>query len=480
MTGILVIDNLMSDEQRWNAINWHKAEKIVHQIQARIVKAVKAGDKRRVRSLQRLLSRSFAAKLLAVKRVTTNKGKNTAGIDGVLWKTPTQKWQSARKLNKPDYKALPLRRKYIPKGKGKKKRPLGIPTMRDRAEQALALLALLPIAETTADGQSNGFRPKRSVHDAIAACYNALRLKGSPAWIFEADIKGCFDYIDHQWILDHIPMDKRVLRMWLKAGCMNNGTFNPTPEGTPQGGIISPTLANMTLDGIEKLLKKHFKRHHKVHFVRFADDFIITAATKELLENEVKPLVQSFLNERGLVLSKQKSTITHIHDGFDFLGFNIRKYGNKLLIKPSKSNIQQLKDKVRRIIKAYRTAKTINLVYKLNEVIRGWGNYYRHVVSKRIFGYLDHTIWQMTWRWAKRRHPKKGLRWIKRKYFQHEGLRNWVFREKQDKTSLFKLASIPIRRHIKIRADANPFDIEWREYFILRSKKRNTKQLVAV
>ena len=468
---IFVIDNLQSDSERWNAVNWAKAEAIICRIQTRIVKAVKSGDKRRVRSLQRLLTRSRSAKLLAVKRVTSNQGKNTAGIDGVILKTSSQKWQAAFKLNRKDYKPLPLRRKYIPKKNGKK-RPLGIPTMQDRAEQALDLMALEPVAECMADGQSNGFRKKRSTHDAIAGCYNALRRKGSADWILEGDITGCFDNIKHQWILDNIPMNKKKLKGWLKAGCMENGVYKPTPEGTPQGGVISPTLANMALDGLEALLKKHFKRQHKVHFVRYADDFIITGATKQLLENEVKPLVVKFLVTRGLELSEEKTKISHINNGFDFLGFNIRKYHGKLLIKPAKSNIKVLLDKVRRVIKANRTAKTANLIFQLNPIVRGWGYYYRHVVSKQVFNYIDHMIWQMTWRWVKRRHPNKCLGWIKAKYFQREGNCSWVFKEKGDKFSLFKLVSIHIRRYIKIMAEANPYDPEWIEYFAKRAIRK--------
>ena len=256
-------------------------------------------------------------------------------------------------------------------------------------------------------------------------------------------------------------MNKSKLKGWLKAGCMENGLYKPTPEGTPQGGIISPTLANMTLDGLEALLKKHFKRHHKVHFVRFVDDFIITGVTKELLENEVKPLVVKFLVTRGLELSEKKTKISHINNGFNFLCFNIRKYNGKLLTKPAKSNIKELLDKVRRVIKANRMAKTANLIFQLNPIIRGWGYNYRRVVNKQVFSYIDHTVWDMKLRWANRKHSNKSLGWIKANYFQHEGNSNWVFREKRDKISLFKIASIRIRSHIKIKADANPYDSEW-------------------
>jgi RNA-directed DNA polymerase len=474
-----LINNLKSDTLAWKSIDWKRANKIASGIQARIVKAVQAGDQNRVRSLQRLLARSFTAKLLAVKRVTTNRGKNTPGIDGIRWTSPARKLREARRLNLKGYKASPLLRKYIPKDNNKK-RPLGIPTMKDRAEQAVEFMALDPVAECWADGMSNGFRKFRSTHDAICACFNALRLKGSPIWIFEGDIRGCFDNFDHLWMLDNIPTNKRKLRMWLKAGCMENAFFKPTTKGTPQGGILSPTLANMALDGIELLLKAHFGRRHKIHFIRYADDFIITGATKYILESKVKPLIIDFLKSRGLELSEHKTKITHINDGFDFLGFNVRKYNGKLLIKPAKPKVEKFLQNVKHIIKANYSAPTSLLVKKLNPVIRGWGYYYRFAVSKRVFCYADHHIWQMLWRWAKRRHPDKGLKWIKSKYFQHEGKRNWVFREMADPYSLFLLSSIPIRRYIKIKAEANPYDVAWKEYFEQRKFRRSISALDAL
>lgn len=474
----LLINNLKSDTLAWNSIDWTEARNIVSGIQARIVKAAQAGDKKKVRSLQRLLVRSFAAKLLAVKRVTTNRGKKTPGVDGIRWSSPARKLREARRLNLKGYQAQPLLRKYIPKDHNKK-RPLGIPTFKDRAEQALEQMALDPVAEWQADGMSNGFRRFRSTHDAICACYNALRLKGSPIWILEGDIKGCFDNFDHTWMLDNIPMNKRKLRMWLKAGCMENAFFKPTTKGTPQGGIISPTLANMALDGMESLLKANFGRKHKIHFVRYADDFIITGATRHILETKVKPLVIEFLKSRGLELSEHKTKITHINDGFDFLGFNVRKYRGTLLIKPAKVKIAKFLQNVKHIIKVNYSAPTSQLIQTLNPVLRGWGYYYRFAVSKRVFSYVDHRIWDMLRHWVKRRHPNKGLRWIKRKYFQREGTRNWVFREKDGRRSLFLLSGIPIRRYIKIRAEANPYDVVWKEYFERRAFRRSISALQA-
>lgn len=464
------IDDRMSKETLWNSINWNEVKRIVNRLQTRIVKAVKARNKKLVRSLQRLLSRSLAGKFLAVKRVSENRGKRTAGVDNKLLDTPVKKWQQACHLNRADYKPLPLKRIYIPKKNGKK-RPLGIPVMHDRAEQALELLGLEPVGECTADNHSYGFKKNRSTHDAISACFNALRGKGSAKWVLEGDIKGCFDHINHAWLMYCIPTRKSKLNKWLKSGYLEENMLYPTEEGTLQGGIISPTIANMALDGLQDLLSKSFNKKDKIHLVRYADDFIITGAKEELLSQRVKPLVEQFLFERGLSLSASKTRISHIDDGFDFLGFNIRKYKNKLLIKPAKSSVTGIKDKIKGIIAANKTAKTDNLIGILNPIIRGWANYYRHVVSQQTFDKIDNAIWEMTWKWAKRRHPNKPLKWIKTKYFQSIGSRSWVFGEKDGKLKLLSMSTFPIRRHIKIRSSANPFDPHWKGYFEKRSKR---------
>ena len=471
------VDGLPGDAENWNSVIWKKVVRLVTRLQARIVKAVEAGDRRRIRGLQRLLRRSEAAKLMAVRRVTSNRGRKTPGIDGIKLNTPAKKWQAARQLNPKEYNAIPLKRIYIPE-KNNKKRPLGIPSKFDRCEQALEVLALDPISECGADKCSDGFRKKRSAHDAMEGCYNALRLKGSPKRILEADIKGCSDFISHKWLSENIPTSRKKLRSWLKSGYLEKSMFHPTTSGTPQGGIISPVLANMTLDGIEEMLKSAFHISKKVHMVRYADDFIVTGESEELLENEVRPIIEEFLETRGLALSEEKTGISHIDDGFDFLGFNIRKYKGKLLTKPSKSGIASIKAKIRETVKANKSLKTETLMKKLNPVIRGWGNYYRHSASKETFTGIDHAIFEMTWKWAKRRHPKKSLRWIKSKYFQTERNRNWVFKEKGNKIALFKMDSIPIRRHIKIRGEANPYDPKWYEYFTERAmklRKRNAR-----
>ncbi len=412
----------------WHAIDWQKANHNVRRLQARIVKATKEKRWGKVKALQRLLTHSFSGKTLAVRRVTENQGKNTPGVDKILWNTPQKKLNAIYSLQQQDYHPQPLRRIHIPKKNGKT-RPLGIPTMKDRAMQALYLLALDPVAEATADPNSYGFRVERSTADAIGQCFIAL---AKPQWILEGDIKGCFDAISHEWLLAHIPMEKDILRKWLKSGYMEHSTLFPTKEGTPQGGICSPVLANMTLDGLETLLRKTFPQSTrrkgvlcKVNLIRYADDFIITGRSKELLEQEVKPLVEQFMSERGLQLSPEKTVITHIEEGFDFLGQNIRKYKTgkqqKLLIKPSKKNVKAFLEKIRGTVKGSKALSAGKLIVKLNPMIRGWANYHRHVVSKETFNDVDHAIYNTVRQWMKRKHPRKADDWIAKKYFKTIG-----------------------------------------------------------
>ena len=468
--------------QKWDDIDYHAMEQQVFRLQARIAKAIEEGRRGKVKALQRILTHSFAAKYLAVKRVTQNKGKKTPGIDGICWKTPDVKYAMTFSLARNGYKAQPLRRICIPKKNGKK-RPLGIPTMKDRAMQAVHAFALSPVAETLADPNSYGFRPKRSAADAIEQCFIALAKKVAPKWVLEADIKGCFDNISHDWLMENIQTDKHMLAQWLKCGYMENDLFHSTEAGTPQGGIISPIYANMVLDGLEAAIKEATKGLTKVNVIRYADDFIVTADTPEILEERVKPAVKAFLQTRGLSLSEEKTHITHIDTGFKFLGFNIRKYKGKLLIKPDKSSVKSLLDKVRGIIKSQPTAKTEELIRQLNPIIRGWTNYYRHVVSKKIFSDIDHQIIHLLQRWITRRHPQKNNQWKQRRYFTRIGLNRWnLFAIGKDSKGnpkvylLRKAASTPIRRHTKIRGNANPFLAEFTDYFLQRGNKPKTER----
>ncbi|NQY65261.1 MAG: group II intron reverse transcriptase/maturase [Alteromonadaceae bacterium] len=463
----------------WNFICWTKVEEQVRRLQVRIAKAVREGRHGKAKALQWLLSHSFSAKLMAVRRVTQNKGSKTAGVDKVVWTTPKQKMQAAENIKRRGYQPLPLRRLYIPKKNGKL-RPLSIPTMADRVQQALHLLTLEPISETLADKNAYGFRPKRSCADAIEQCFIVLSRNCSAQWVLEGDIKSCFDKISHSWLLDNIPMDKIILEKWLKAGYIEKAVFNPTDEGTPQGGIISPTLLVLTLTGLEQAVKAAVDPGDKVNIIVYADDFIITGASREILESKVKPAVISFLKQRGLTLSEEKTHLTHINDGFNFLGFNVRKYDGKLLIKPAKENVKIFLDKLRNIIKNSGCATTEEIIRQLNPKIRGWSNYYRHVVSKETFSWVDRCIFRMLWQWAKRRHPKKDAHWRKHKYYRQSALQNWIFfaktRDKEGFTinlDLTKAVKVKIRRHLKIKGAAHPYDTEYDDYFDnrLRLKK---------
>ena len=480
----MIKDNeLVNKPTAWKQIDWKKCYRIVKGLQSRIVKATKAKQWGKVRSLQWILTHSFSARALAVRQVTENSGKRTAGIDGEVWNNPETKFQAIQKLRRKGYKPKPLRRVYIPKSNGKK-RPLGIPTMKDRAMQAMYLMALVPIAETTADNKSFGFRPERSTKDAIEYCFKALARKASAKWVLEGDIKSCFDSISHEWLIEHIPMDTRLLKSWLKSGIMENGKYKPTNAGTPQGGIISPVLANMALDGLEAILKNEESlKGRKVHLIRYCDDFIITCESRELLENVVKPLVKSFLKKRGMILSEEKTKITHIEEGFVFLGQHLRKYkGSKLLIKPSKRNCIQFLRKLKAIFKRHRTSTQEVLIRRLNPVIRGWCNYHRHVVSKETFGKMEKGLFTLLWKWMVHRHQKKCVQWIKSKYYHHtaNGKVFAVKTEKNGKEQTIQLVNpkkIKIKRHIMIRMATNPFDPLWREYLENRENRKIKEKL---
>lgn len=479
------LDNL----ENWHHIQWENCHREVKRLQMRIVKATKEGRWNKVKALQRLLTHSFSGKALAVKRVTENRGKNTAGVDRITWSTPRSKFHAIDTLKPRGYRPKPLRRIYIPKSNGKE-RPISIPCMVDRAMQALYLLALEPMSETTADPHSYGFRSGRSTADAIEQCFSIFSKVNAARWVLEGDIKGCFDNISHNWLLEHIPLSRNMLSKWLKAGYIENQQLFQTEEGTPQGGILSPTLANLTLDGLQQRLaqtcgKRCFKNgnrtRRKVNFVRYADDFIISGPSKEVLEKEVLPVVKVFLAERGLSLSEEKTRIIHIDQGFDFLGQNIRRYGGKILIKPSRKSVQSLLAKVKTIIQRNLAADQRLLIGLLNPVIKGWVNYHQHVVSSKVFNRIAHEIWCKLWRWCRRRHPEKRKLWIKNRYFRYQRGRDWVFAtpcEKQNTPDKLKQAVLrnaaetPIRRHTKIKSAANPFDPDWESYFQQRTGRK--------
>ena len=471
------VSALSGGPQHWHDVSWRHVERNVKGMQIRIAKATREGRWRKVKALQRMLTRTKSAKLLAVKRVTENQGKRTTGVDGELWESPETKWAALERMKQRGYRPLPLRRIYIPKANGKK-RPLGIPTMLDRAMQALYLLGLEPVSESTSDPNSYGFRTNRSTADAMSQLFVSLSMKASAEWVLEADIAGCFDNINHAWLNDNVPMDRNVLKRWLKSGLIYQNQFQETEAGTPQGGIISPTLANMTLNGLETGLADYLRKKFgcranklKIHVVRYADDFVITGTSKDVLENEVKPWVVEFLALRGLQLSEEKTRIAHIDDGFDFLGWNFRKYQGTLLIKPSKENVQAFYRKVKEIIDEHKTVTQMELIDLLNPVLRGWAQYHSPVVAKETYSRLDSLLFRAIWWWSKRRHPRKNAEWIRNKYFRSVGERHWVFAVPvvtedggKEFRQLYRLSDTTIKRHKKVKGAYNPFDPSWEQY----------------
>jgi RNA-directed DNA polymerase len=352
--------------------------------------------------------------------------------------------------------------------------------MTDRAQQALYLLGLEPILETQADYNSYGFRPHRCCADALVQSHRLLCKRHSPEWILEGDIKACFDRISHPWLLEHIPMNQRILRQWLTAGYLEKRVLHATTEGTPQGGIISPALANRTLDGLEELLQQRFgatrsaRERNRVHLVRYADDFIITGTSGALLRDEVQPLVAHFLSERGLELSHEKTSLTHIQDGFEFLGQKVRRYRNgKVLLQPSRRNVRAFLSKIRETIQTYGgSASAGELVLRLNQQILGWALYHRHASSKRTYARVDDAIFRRLWRWARRRHRQKRASWVRKKYFRSYRGRQWVFtgtcynqKGGAHVVRLQKASDVRIQRHRLIRQDANPYEPAWESYF---------------
>lgn len=474
----------------WNSINWAKVQRVVFKLQKRIYQASLSGQNAKARKLQKLLVKSYYAKLLAVRRVTQdNQGKKTAGVDGVKSITPKQRLELAQNLNKYQ-KAKPLRRKWIPKPNGEK-RPLGIPTIQDRVRQALVKSALEPQWEARFEGESYGFRPGRSTHDAMSRIFQGINKK--EYYILDADISKCFDQINHEYLLSKIDCPSTIkaqIKQWLKAGVMDNGIFEATEAGTPQGGVISPLLANIALDGMIELIKHKFPKKNnfvQAQVIRYADDFVVISPQLEVIQ-QCQIAIEEWLKPIGLELKPEKTRICHtlreievngekVKPGFDFLGWNFRQYpvgihhsgktggnnskliGFKTIIKPSKKAIKAHADKVKEVIKTHKTAPQYALIKRLNPVIRGWCNYHSKVVSKETFTSLDFIIWQRLRAWTVSRCGKAGYKKLS-KYYKRNGNRAWSF-ETNDGFKLLTHAETPITRHVTVRPEASPYDGNW-------------------
>jgi len=463
----------------WTEINWAKANRIVNNLQRRIFVAKQRGRFRTVRKLQNLLLSAQSNRYLAVRQVSLlNHGRKTSGIDKKVFITPAQRLKLINIIsNTPlkQWKPSPTKRIYISQSDGKL-RPLGIPTLADRALQAIVKNALEPEWEAIFEGSSYGFRKGRSAHDAIRYIHTVCNSRSTKTWIVDADIKGCFNNLCHDFLdkeIANFPARKLIWR-WLKAGYLDKHVYHDSDLGTPQGGVISPLLANIALHGMEPALGITRNSANRVispfTTIRYADNFIIACRTKEDAENAVINL-NSWLNKRGLILSQEKTHISHISNGFDFLGFNIRMYRTKgkqkLLIKPSKQSVIQFRYDLKMAWKKVRGTPMSYVIAKLNPIIKAWANDFRMGVSSEIFSSLDYYMWTRQYRHARRTHPNKSWSWIKSKYWGKLCHRKdrWVFGCKKTGSYVYKLAWTPIKRHIMIKGDHSPFDPSLKDYW---------------
>jgi RNA-directed DNA polymerase len=472
----------------WDAIDWRRADRIVRNLRHRIFRAAQANDRRKVRSLQKLMLRCYSNILMSVRRVTqVNAGKNTPGVDKVVVKTPAARGKLVDQLATfQPWRAKPVRRVYIPKSNGKQ-RPLGIPTVLDRCLQAMVKQALEPEWEAKFEGSSYGFRPGRSCHDALAKVYLLACPHRRKQWVVDADIKGAFDHINHDFLLQalgEVP-GRELVRQWLKAGVLEDGAVHATDAGTPQGGVISPLLLNVALHGMEPALGVRYDYRGKIAdrraVVRYADDFVVFCESREDALRIKDELLPPWLAERGLTLSEEKTRVVHLTEGFDFLGCTVRRYpapattrtGQKLLITPSKKAIARKREELREEWLRLSGHNVRAVLRRLNPIIRGWATYYRSVVAGKAFTRMDDWMFRRAVRYAQRRHPNKPWQWRKNRYWGRlnpDRADRWVFGDKTSGAYLLKFGWFTIVRHRLVRGKASPDDPRLRDYWWARRK----------
>ena len=468
----------------WHAIAWRRVEDDVRRLRQRIFTAARTGDLKKVRSLQKLMLRSRSNTLLSVRRVTEhNAGRLTAGVDGEVVLTPQAKARLAHRVhqNAEPFKAMPVRRVYIPKPGSRKRRPLGIPVIPDRCHQARVAAALEPEWEARFEPKSYGFRPGRGCHDAVQAVYEVVKGRSPKRqWALDADLAGAFDRIAHDHILAMLGTfpARGMVAQWLKAGVVEQGRLHRTEEGVPQGGVISPVLLNVALHGMETIAGTRYGADQRVKAgcpvaIRYADDFVVLCHTRqEALE--VKARLAEWLTPRGLAFNEDKTRVVTLAEGFDFLGFNVRRYGTKPLIKPSKKAIGRIRERLRDELRSLRGTNAQTVIKRLNPIIRGWANYYRTQVSAEVFGKLDHYLWQLTYKWATFSHSNKPTSWVIARYFgKFNKTRNdrWVFGDRSSGAFMHRFAWTNIVRHTIVKSGASPDDPALGDYWARRRRK---------